>query len=41
MTNAIGTEFLRADLLPIEDATRVRELLNRYVHQRIAFYLWT
>ena len=37
--NAIGTEFVRADLLPIEDATRVRELLNRYVNQRIAFYL--
>ena len=37
--NAIGTEFLRADLLPTEDATRVRELLNRYVNQRIAFYL--
>jgi hypothetical protein len=37
--NAIGTEFVRADLLPTEDATRVRELLNRYVNQRIAFYL--
>jgi hypothetical protein len=37
--NAIGTEFVRADLLPTEDAKRVRELLNRYVNQRIAFYL--
>jgi hypothetical protein len=37
--NAIGTEFVRADLLPAEDATRVRELLNRYANQRIAFYL--
>jgi len=37
--NAIGTEFVRANLLPTEDATRVRELLNQYVNQRIAFYL--
>jgi hypothetical protein len=37
--NAIGTEFVRADLLPAEDATRVRELLKSYVNQRIAFYL--
>lgn len=37
--NAIGTEFVRADLLPAEDATRVRELLNQYANQRIAFYL--
>jgi hypothetical protein len=37
--NAIGTEFVRADLLPAEDAARVRELLKSYVNQRIAFYL--
>src|SRR6516162_148653 len=37
--NAIGTEFFRAELLPPEDATRVRELLNQYATQRIAFYL--
>jgi hypothetical protein len=37
--NAIGTEFVRADLLPAEGATRVRELLKQYVNQRIAFYL--
>jgi hypothetical protein len=37
--NAIGTEFVRADLLPAEDATRARELLNQYANQRIAFYL--
>jgi hypothetical protein len=37
--NAIGTAFVRADLLPAEDATRVRQLLNRYVNERIAFYL--
>jgi hypothetical protein len=36
--NAIGTEFLRADLLPADDATKVRELLRRYVDQRITFY---
>ncbi len=37
--NAIGTEFLRADLLPADaDATKVRELLRRYVDQRILFY---
>src|SRR5215471_19364561 len=37
--NAIGTEYLRADLLPAESAAKVRELLRRYVDQRIAFYL--
>lgn len=37
--NAIGTEFVRADLLPAEDATRVRELLRRYLDQRVSFYL--
>jgi hypothetical protein len=37
--NAIGTEFVRADLLPAEDAARVRELLRRYLDQRISFYL--
>jgi hypothetical protein len=36
--NAIGTEFLRADLLPADDAMKVRELLRRYVDQRILFY---
>ena len=36
--NAISTEFLRADLLPADDATKVRELLRRYVNQRISFY---
>jgi lipopolysaccharide export LptBFGC system permease protein LptF len=37
--NAIGTEFLRADLLPAEDAAKVRELLGTYIKQRITFYL--
>src|SRR5215469_6494084 len=34
--NAIGTEYIRADLLPAEDAAKVRELLKSYVDQRIA-----
>lgn len=37
--NAIGTEFLRADLLPAKDAEKVKDLLNQYVDQRILFYL--
>jgi hypothetical protein len=37
--NAIGTEYLRADLLPGDDASRMRELLRTYVNQRIMFYL--
>jgi hypothetical protein len=36
--NAIGTEFLRADLLPADEAMKVRELLRRYVNQRILYY---
>jgi hypothetical protein len=36
--NAIGTEYLRADLLPPADAANVRELLKQYLDQRIAFY---
>jgi len=36
--NAIGTEFLRADLFPTETANRVRQLLRQYVDQRIDFY---
>src|SRR6516165_7540600 len=36
--NAIGTEFLRADLLPAEDAANMRRLLRGYVDQRVAFY---
>jgi len=35
--NAIGTEFLRADLLPA-DAAKVRALLLGYLDQRILFY---
>jgi hypothetical protein len=36
--NAIGTEYVRADLLPAESAASVRELLRRYLDQRITFY---
>jgi len=36
--NAIGTEYVRADLLPAEDAARVRELLKKYVDLRMLFY---
>jgi len=36
--NAISTEYVRADLLPAENAARVRELLSRYTDERIMFY---
>lgn len=36
--NAIGTEFLRADLLPAVDAAKVRALLADYFDQRVLFY---
>jgi hypothetical protein len=36
--NAIGTEYVRADLLPAADAAKVRELLKQYVDERILFY---
>jgi hypothetical protein len=36
--NAIGTEFLRADLLPGKTAENIKGLLNEYVDQRILFY---
>ena len=37
--NAIGTEILRADLLPPADAANVRMLLGLYLDQRIEFYI--
>jgi hypothetical protein len=37
--NAIGTEYVRADLLPAADAARVRELLKSYLDQRVLFYI--
>ncbi|MGO9515384.1 MAG: hypothetical protein ACLP2F_17335 [Steroidobacteraceae bacterium] len=36
--NAIGTELVRAGLLPAADAATVRALLGKYLAQRIAFY---
>src|SRR5215472_4316674 len=36
--NAIGTEYSRADLLPAGDAVRVRQLLKKYVDERVLFY---
>lgn len=36
--NAIGTEFLRVDLLPAADAAKVKSLLINYLDQRILFY---
>jgi hypothetical protein len=36
--NAIGTEYVRAGLLPTADAARVRDLLRSYADQRVLFY---
>jgi hypothetical protein len=36
--NAIGTEYIRADLLPAADGARVRDLLRQYTDLRIRFY---
>ncbi|WP_370625396.1 hypothetical protein [Polynucleobacter sp. CS-Odin-A6] len=36
--NAVGTEFLRADLLPSNTAETIKGLLNEYLDQRILFY---
>src|SRR5215471_14834192 len=36
--NAIATEYNRSDLLPAEDAARVRALLRNYLDQRVLFY---
>jgi hypothetical protein len=36
--NAIGTEYLRADLLSNSDAAELRGLLKNYLDQRILFY---
>jgi hypothetical protein len=39
--NAIGTEYVRADLLPTADAVKVRALLRNYLDQRVVFYTAT
>jgi len=36
--NAIGTEYVRAELLSASDAVKVRYLLKDYLKQRILFY---
>lgn len=36
--NAIGSEYVRADLLPASDGARVRELLKKYIDERVLFY---
>ncbi len=36
--NAIGTEYLRADLLPPKASQTTKDLLNQYLDQRILFY---
>src|ERR1700751_1575560 len=36
--NAIGTEYLRADLLPAESEGEVRDLLKKYIALRLSFY---
>ena len=36
--NAIGTEYLRVDVLPSADSVKIKGLLATYTDQRIAFY---
>jgi|SRR5215831_1540140 len=36
--NAIGTEYLRASLLPSADATKIQQFLRAYLDQRILYY---
>jgi hypothetical protein len=36
--NAIGTEYVRAQLLPAPDSDKVQALLKTYLEQRILFY---
>ena len=36
--NAIGTEYVRADLLPAANAVKVRSMLKSYLDQRVLFY---
>ncbi|MGA7937938.1 MAG: hypothetical protein WCA35_30595 [Kovacikia sp.] len=37
--NAIGTEYVRADLLPVADRAKLRVLLRNYLDQRVLFYI--
>ncbi len=36
--NAIGTEYVRADLLPAAESAQVKQLLLQYLDHRISFY---
>jgi len=36
--NAIGTAYLRSDLLPAEDGAKIRDLLKTYIGLRLRFY---
>jgi len=36
--NAIGTEYVRVDLLPAADSVKVRALIRNYLDQRVLFY---
>ena len=36
--NAIGTEYLRADLLPASEGEQIRNLMVPYLEQRMLFY---
>jgi hypothetical protein len=36
--NAIGTEYVRADLLPADEGSRVKTLLRQYTDLRVRFY---
>ena len=36
--DAIGTEYVRADFLPADNAAKARSLLRNYLDQRISFY---
>jgi hypothetical protein len=36
--NAIGTEYVRTDLLPAAEAAKVKQLLTQYTDQRLLFY---
>ena len=37
--NAIGTEYVRTDLLPVAERTEVKTLLRQYTDLRIQFYM--
>ena len=36
--NAIGTEYVRTNVLPSDDAAKIRMLLRQYLDQRLLFY---